>query len=198
MKALTYFILGALCFALTQIFTRIPLLNLLMDKPSFIIFFHQHFIFAGFLLALSAGVFEEGGRFLFKKYLLKPIKSTALEPFLFGLGHGLCEAVYLLGPLLSVYPISLLLPALFERVIALVLHICFSFIVWNGFQKNKPFKYLLLAVLAHTLVNFSIPLGQTADSTTLLWFLILLQTVLLFIYSLYSLKFYRRTFHEKD
>lgn len=198
MRAFASFLLGALCFALTQIFTRIPLLNLLMDTPSFIVFFHQQFLFSGFLLSLSAGIFEESGRFLFKKYLLKPRKSTALEPFLFGLGHGLCEAIYLLAPLLAAYPLSLLLPAFFERLMAIILHISFSFIVWNGFQKNKAFTYLLLAILAHTLVNFSIPLGQRANSNSFLWFLILFQTMLLFIYSLYSLRFYRRTLHEKD
>lgn len=138
MKVVRYLLLGALCFAISQIFIRIPLLNRLIEESRFIIFYQNNILFTGFLIALSVGVFEEGGRFFFKKILIGPKESAALEPFLFGLGHGLCEAIYLLGPFVFVYPLTMLLPAIFERLIAIVLHISFSFIIWNGFQKTSP------------------------------------------------------------
>ena len=44
------------------------------------------------LIVLSAGVFEEGFRFLFKKFLQRPDKSPYSQPLVFCVGHALCEA----------------------------------------------------------------------------------------------------------
>lgn len=152
------FALGAICFIISQPLLRIPLLNGLLSSTGFSLFYALHMISVGILIAFSAGIFEEGFRFLSKNFLLKPDKTKITQPIIFGLGHGLAEAVILLGPYISSMSASNLALAVLERVLAIILHIGLSVIVWNGFQLNKRWKYLLIAVFVHGITNSLIPI----------------------------------------
>lgn len=176
------FLLGMASFFLSQIILRLPLLNLLAEEALFQVLLRQHYLLMGLALALSAGIFEETFRYLFRKYLLKN-KASYGQALVFGLGHGLMEALYILGPLIKVYPLSLLLPGLAERVLAILIHMSLSLLIWQGFSKKKEVIYLLLAMLIHGLIDFSIPLGSYFNSSGLTIVLLLLQSLALFTYT---------------
>ena len=156
---LLWFVLGAACFFVSQPLLRIPLLGLLNHSMWFTMFSTLHPVLAVVVIGFSAGVFEEGFRFLFKQFLLRPAKCTIAQPLLFGLGHGGIEAGLILIPLLMQgYAFSVLHMALIERVLAMLLHLILTVIVWNGFQTGRRFRYLAAAIVLHGLVDSVLPL----------------------------------------
>ena len=176
------FLLGLASFFLSQILLRLPLLNLLTEEAFFQVLLKQHYLLMGLGLALSAGLFEETSRYLFRKFLLKN-KSDYSQALIFGLGHGIMEALYILGPLVKVYPLSLLLPSLAERILAILIHMSLSLVIWRGFKQKKEEVFLLLAILIHGLIDFSIPLDSYFNSTALIYMLLLIQSLALFTYT---------------
>ena len=85
MKTLRYlylFVLGLLSFLVSQILTRIPLLGILTKNPKFIIFQINNALLVGCLIAVSAGVFEEVFRFLFRRFLVREGVKIS-EPIIF-------------------------------------------------------------------------------------------------------------------
>lgn len=157
-KKISLFLLGAICFIVSQPLIRIPILNYLQATTKFILFYRLNPLLVGILIAFSAGIFEEGFRFIFRSFLAKPVKLGIAEPIIFGLGHGLAEALILLLPVAFTVPFSSLYIAILERFLAIILHIGLTVIIWNGFQLNKKYKYLGLAILLHGLVNSLIPI----------------------------------------
>lgn len=150
-------LLGVITFLVFQVFTRIPLLQLVLaNQVWYILFSYEQPILYLFLLSLSAGLFEEIGRFLIMKRWLN--KGSFMDVFSFGIGHGGIEAILVvgLGVLLSdvssVDDFSLIMGGV-ERVFAMCMHVAFSFLVYT--QVSKYQKYgLAFSILAHTLVNF--------------------------------------------
>lgn len=157
------FVLGVLCFFISQIVLRIPLLNFLSRNFSFSIFSLRHPVLVSLGVLVSAGLFEEGFRFLFRKFLLRAegqnekglfeFKDSLSRPIIFGLGHGLCEVAYVfsladLGLSFENYFYIIL-----ERFLAVVFHICQTILIFKGFNDGKKYLYLGLAILFHTLFN---------------------------------------------
>ena len=65
-KYIYIFILGFLCFFISQILLRIPILtNYVYKNINFTIYQIKNPLLTGILIAISAGVFEEVFRFLF-------------------------------------------------------------------------------------------------------------------------------------
>lgn len=185
------FILGAMSFIVSQPLLRIPLLNYLQGTTKFTLFYFLNPLLVGILIAFSAGVFEESTRFIFKSYFLKPAKSDILEPIVFGLGHGVAEALMLLLPYILTVPIYSLALGFFERFLAIILHIGLSVIIWNGFQLNRRRKYLLVAILIHGLVNSLIPiLSPRTNPILLIEGSLLLIDIFILIYIFKSRKYY--------
>lgn len=164
MKTLRYlylFVLGFLSFLVSQILTRIPLLGILTKNPKFIIFQINNALLVGCLIAISAGVFEEVFRFLFRRFLVREGVKIS-EPIIFGLGHSLMEIIYIFAPVILSSGLSVISPlGIIERVIATLIHIELSIIIWNGFLVNKKYLYLLLAVLLHSICDMLIPLAMS-------------------------------------
>lgn len=162
MKKLRYIyllMLGFLSFFISQIMLRIPLLNFLAKNPGFVVFQLQNALLAGCLIAISAGVFEEVFRFLFRRFLIRDSIKIA-EPVIFGLGHSLMEIIYIFTPVVLASGLSVISPlAVVERIFATLLHIEFSIIIWNGFLANKKYSYLFLAILLHSLCDIIIPIA---------------------------------------
>ncbi|MGO1469886.1 MAG: YhfC family glutamic-type intramembrane protease [Tissierella sp.] len=191
-KRIITFILGSLCFIIAQPLLRLPILNYLQRSTKFTMFLALNPLLVGILIAFSAGVFEEGFRFIFKSYLLKPIKTDIVEPIIFGLGHGLAEAVIVLGPFLFTVPLQSLALGIFERFLAIILHIGLTVIVWNGFQLNKRIKYLIIAILIHGSVNSLIPiLSSVKNAILLIEGALLLTDICIVIYIYKSKKIYK-------
>lgn len=154
-----WWLLGAACFSVSQPLLRIPLLSWVQGSASFTMFSVLYPVLSVAVIGFSAGLFEEGFRFLFKRFFLRPAQCTAAQPLLFGLGHGGAEACIILLPLfLHGYSVWELRFALAERVLALLLQILLTVIVWNGFQTGRRLRYLAAAVLLHGLVDSVLPL----------------------------------------
>ena len=164
MKTLRYlylFVLGLLSFLVSQILTRIPLLGILTKNPKFIIFQINNALLVGCLIAVSAGVFEEVFRFLFRRFLVREGVKIS-EPIIFGLGHSLMEIIYIFAPVILSSGLSVIRPlGIIERIIATLIHIELSIIIWNGFLVNKKYLYLLLAVLLHSICDILIPVAMS-------------------------------------
>ncbi len=168
LKNILWFLLGATCFIVSQPLLRLPILQNMQNSTKFILAYSLNPLMISILIAFSAGVFEEGFRFLFKQFLIKPGKCNFSQPVIFGLGHGIAEALILLVPTLSLVPISQLGLATLERVLAIILHVNLTIIVWNGFRRNRRILYLLIAIVIHGFVNSLIPLLLTFSSSILL------------------------------
>lgn len=156
-------VLGVLCFFISQIVLRIPLLNYLSRHFSFSTFSLSHPVLVSLGVLVSAGFFEEGFRFLFRKFLLRAegqnekglfeFKDSLSSPIIFGLGHGLCEVAYVfslagLGLSFENYFYIIL-----ERFLAVVFHICQTILIFKGFKEGKKYLFLGIAILFHTLFN---------------------------------------------
>lgn len=185
------FLSGCVCFFVSQPLLRLPLLDYLQGTSRFILFSTLNPLITGILIAFSAGIFEEGFRFIFRNFFLKSAKMNITEPIIFGLGHGLTEAFLVLAPAISVVAIGDLSLGILERILAVILHVGLSVIVWNGFQRNKKYRYLLFAILVHGMTNSLIPLLNRFDNFVLLILgsLVVIDIAIIF-YMLRSRKFY--------
>ena len=126
---------------------------------------------------LMAGLFEETGRLIAFRFLLRrqPQPATALA---YGAGHGGCEAVLITGLTmftnlflsrmppdrlpaevaeavqgLADIPATMFLWAGFERVVAVAIHVSLSVLVFAAVRSGK-LRLFLLAVLLHAAVDF--------------------------------------------
>lgn len=168
MKYIGLFILGVMSFRTSQILIRIPILNYLNSNLAFSMFSLRYGLLVATIIVLTSGIFEEGGRFLFRNFLIgdegKPVNlgknKSILDPVVFGLGHGLCEAAYFFLPLIGSYSFMVLLPGLMERVIAIVFHVGMTVLVFKGFEVGKKYSYTLLAMLIHSAFNYVIVLNN--------------------------------------
>lgn len=154
------FILGVLTFIISQVILRIPLINYLNENSiHFTMLNMTRPILFSLLIAFSAGVFEEIGRFIMMRLFMRNRSWKA--GFLFGAGHGGIEAVILVGvPVLMFVLSSPVINGQFviggiERLFAIILHIGLSIIVLNGVVQ-KRYRYLFIAIIIHGLVNSSI------------------------------------------
>lgn len=77
----------------------------------------------------------------------------------------------------------------FERISALGLHIGFSLIVLYGFNKKKPVRYLLTAILLHSIIDASIGIIPLLGINTIgLEIFVLIYSVLVLLTALYLWK----------
>lgn len=88
-------LVGALVFFVFQIVIRMPLLQVI-SRQTWYFKMSSSMLLVGLFLGLSAGLFEEIGRFLGFKYLLKN-KLTWENGIAYGIGHGGIEAILLVG-----------------------------------------------------------------------------------------------------
>ena len=109
--------------------------------------------------ALLAAVFEETGRLIIFKTVLKD--RTHRETGLFhGIGHGGCEAALILVSLAAAaVPLVGWLPAIGERCMAMLLHIALSITVFYGVKHHK-IGFYFLAMLWHFLFDIPAALYQ--------------------------------------
>jgi len=176
---------GAAVFIVSQVLTRIPLLNYLSEQP----WFPAAGSVAGvLLLAFSAGLFEETGRLIGFKYFLRKHRRWN-DGVAFGLGHGGIEAILLVG---TTYIMNILMslainggtfdvafgqnlgpqtaeikelltgtpPVHFllgglERLFTLAIHVALSLVVLYGVVRGQA-RFWLLAILLHGVVNLSV------------------------------------------
>jgi uncharacterized membrane protein YhfC len=97
-----YFAYGALIFLLFQVVTRIPAVQVLqlVLGPQLNTSPVLSWLWLGFR-ALTAGVFEEMGRYVGYRWLMRREEKTWAEAVMYGLGHGGLESIFVAGLLLA-------------------------------------------------------------------------------------------------
>ena len=117
------------------------------------------------LAAFSAGIFEEGGRWLLFRRFLK--NSSPIDALAFGIGHGGTEAFLLVGLNAVLLPWMGGLTAVtvsggefllsgMERLLAMSAHLAWSVMVWRGVTAGKA-GFLFVAVGSHGLFDLLPP-----------------------------------------
>ena len=157
LRYLYIFMLGFSSFFISQILLRIPLLSYIGKNVDFSMMSLKYPLIIGIIVAFSAGVFEEGFRFIFRRFLIKN-SYKIIEPVIFGLGHSIMEIIYIFAPVVIVSGIGIILgAAIYERALSIIFHIELTIIIWNGFAVNKRYKYLLAAICIHGFTDSLIP-----------------------------------------
>lgn len=174
-KTIKPFFIGMFIFFVSQMLIRVPILTYVLPTEKWFLQITQNPYLYGLFLGLTAGLFEEGGRYLAFKYMLKK-NNRWIDSVSYGFGHGGIEAMLLVGtsmfstlvycilinkgaqvPELIYKQCTSLSPLLaygggFERIFAMIIHIALSIIVFYSVQKRKII-YLGVAILIHTIVN---------------------------------------------
>ncbi len=89
-------LIGAAGFFVPQMLIRIPILNVLSMNEGYMAFAENYYLIYGILIAATAGLFELAGRFTTAKILDRK-GITLHKAMAAGLGHGLIEAVVVVG-----------------------------------------------------------------------------------------------------
>ncbi|MCR1899678.1 YhfC family intramembrane metalloprotease [Irregularibacter muris] len=193
-KTLKWALVGGLTFFITQILIRIPALNYLNFRPWYIVHIASNTWILGLFLGFTAALFEEGGRFLAMRTLLRE-RITWFKGFAFGVGHGGIEAILLVGvpyikecitqfttgtSTLQMLSYKNILLAGVERLLAMTIHVGLTFLVLYGIKKKKII-YFLYALVAHTLVDAPI---LWIRNPLFLWGYLVLWTIILLVTTL--------------
>jgi uncharacterized membrane protein YhfC len=93
-----YFGFGALIFVLFQLITRVPAVAAIQALIGPQLQSSRPLLFAWLaVLSLSAGLFEEVGRYVGYRWLMRSEEKTWAKGVMYGLGHGGIEAMLLVG-----------------------------------------------------------------------------------------------------
>lgn len=175
----TAFLTGAGTFVLFAMILEPILHNLVLRSPAGAVI-QGNILLYGLYGGLAAGIFEETGRLLAFRFVLKghPARITALS---YGIGHGGIEALLLVGltmasnlilglshaagtPLpeetvtaaeaILAVPASLFLWSGLERLSAMALHLALSVLVFASVRTGKR-RLFPAAIGVHAAVNFA-------------------------------------------
>lgn len=180
-----FWLLGVLTFVVFQGVLRIPVMLYVQTRPAVREALQEPAWFWSFLAiaALTAGLFEEGGRWLVYRFLVPPEQRHWRNGLMLGAGHGGVESIGIgllaLSGFVSYLALALLpaealagqpgvaearrqfaqmpgwLPLLgaWERLGTLVIHLAFSVLVLQAFRRGPLWWWYALA--AHTLVDLT-------------------------------------------
>lgn len=216
------YICGALVFIISQVFLRIPIIQGIMPKLDWYITMSifNPIVYCLFL-GITAGIFEEVGRFLGFKRVLKNERSWE-DGIAFGVGHGGVEAMLITGGaniqnLIMVLALKNgnfnsskfgiseesfkvifesvtsmdILFAGVERVSAICIHIGLTLLVLYGINKGKKLS-LGLAILIHGAIDFVVSIfSQIGISIYLIELWCAVCAVILLVYSIKSKKLFK-------
>ena len=157
------------------------------------------------------GIFEETGRYLCLKYILKKNKNKN-KSIGYGIGHGGIES-FLVGTSLLAYLISKdslikqgvikeditfinLFYGVFERINCVFIHISLSVIVFKAIKENN-INYYILAIILHDFVDFFAFLYHKKVITSILIFECII-CFLAIIFSRYAYNLYININDEKE
>ncbi len=161
--------IGMLAFVISQLVIRIPVLQLVLPQFAWFTVLQMRPWDYGIFLGLSAGIFEETARWVGVRFFLKG-KRELEHGLSFGLGHGGIEAMILVGLnfIAGLWMVIAGQGALFpadakevfmagtERLYAIAFHVGASLLVMYGVRRGKAFRYLLGAVVLHTVMDAAI------------------------------------------
>ncbi|MEZ4509371.1 MAG: YhfC family glutamic-type intramembrane protease, partial [Eubacteriales bacterium] len=152
----------------------------LLSKTPFWLTVSNNFWLLGIFGGFMAGFFEETGRYIAMKTVLRKKRANDYNGLMYGAGHGGIEAVILLsvpmiinvifslqtnagvisalGTLdnaqaLANTPFWKMLVGAVERIAAVAIHVSLSVLVWFAAKDNKKFWLYPLAILLHLVVD---------------------------------------------
>ena len=201
---------GVLAFFISQICLRLPILNVLGKQNWFLTFAKQNTIAYIIVIAFTAGLFEETARFIGARFCLKPPERRYRDAVAFGLGHGFCECVLIVGltevsNLINCIALNsgalnpssaagaqfaaamarvsapLVLMAIWERVSTLMFHLAATIFVFRGVREKKIGWYLF-ALAAHTVTD-SVPTLLAGSNAVLMEIILFAIGLLLLIFA---------------
>lgn len=173
------FWIGCITFVLFALVLERLALTFVMKLPLWSAITSNLFLY-GIVAGLFAGVFEETGRYLAFKTVLRKKQGNDQNALMYGAGHGGIEAVLLLSVSMvintifalqfnagidSVFggineaqtlinlPFWMLLVGAVERLAAITIHISLSVLVWFAAKNGKRFWLFPLAILLHLFVD---------------------------------------------
>lgn len=164
-------LIGALVFIVFQFLTRIPLLSALSTQLWFQRLMANLLFGAVLIGGLTAGLFEECGRYLGFRYFLKKELSWK-NGVAFGIGHGGIEAVSLLG-------------------LSYINNLAFSFMINNGSFDEVVSSQLgpqTAAMIKDSLINTSPYLFLLGGVERLLTLVIQIALSLIVLYGVFNKK----------
>ncbi|NLW09900.1 MAG: YhfC family intramembrane metalloprotease [Firmicutes bacterium] len=137
-------ITGGVVFVLVQLLTRLPLLNALATQPWFQGLMENLLFSAVVVGGLSAGLFEEIGRYLGFRFFLNNELSWE-NGIAYGIGHGGIEAILLMGTTyINNAVLSLMINnGTFDRVIAPELDSELAAAIKTQLIETSPFLFLV-------------------------------------------------------
>jgi uncharacterized membrane protein YhfC len=95
-----YFAYGALIFFVFQLITRVPLVMVIQHAITPQLQASTALLYTWLaILALTAGLFEEVGRYVAFRWLMRHEEKTWSKAVMYGLGHGGLESILLVGGL---------------------------------------------------------------------------------------------------
>ncbi|MDF2885184.1 MAG: YhfC family intrarane metalloprotease [Clostridiaceae bacterium] len=167
------FLVGAVVFVISQPLLRLQILRYLNTTVWFTLFTTNNFAAYSIILGITAGLFEEFGRYIGFKFFLKD-KLQWKNGIVFGLGHGGIEALIFVGlgyitllanrSLITAAP-NLYLAGSLERVMAVICHIAMTLLVLYAVKYSRKI-YLFYAILFHSLIDSPLGLLKLAGFTT--------------------------------
>lgn len=93
-----YFAYGALIFFLFQLMSRVPIVIVIQRAIALQLQASPVFLYSWLgILALTAGLFEEVGRYVGYRWLMRREEKTWNKAVMYGLGHGGLESALLVG-----------------------------------------------------------------------------------------------------
>jgi uncharacterized membrane protein YhfC len=175
-----FFVYGMLVFFVFQLATRIPLeswanrhLGPAIDKSANLQLGWM------FLMAVTAGLVEEVGRFLGYRYLFGDQARTWDRAIMYGLGHSALESAALVGGG-AVVMLAMVASAVqhqpgalagavwweplligLERIVAIAIQVSLSMVVLQVFLRAQ-IKWLVMAFIYHSMVDFTATFSQEA------------------------------------
>lgn len=175
-------LVGAVIFFVFQLIIRIPLLGIIQTQPWYVKLNNESILGTALFLGLTAGIFEECGRFLGFKYLLKDDLEWK-NGIAYGIGHGGIESIYIglsmlsylvfsfaanngslirlvgskskadmIVSILANTPSYMFAVSGIERIFALTIQIALSLFVLYGVMNNK-YIFLIYAIILHAVVD---------------------------------------------
>lgn len=171
---------GILAFFVSQVCIRIPMLQVLAAQPWYKAFAKNQTVLYLIIVCFTAGLFEETARYLGVRFFLKDQREYR-DAVAFGLGHGFCEVVLLVGlSEVSMFAVGMMinggsfnpsvasakqtidsmlkitpvvpLTAVWERVSAVMFHLFATVLVFRAVREKKILWYFA-ALGAHTVLD---------------------------------------------
>ncbi|MCC3867654.1 YhfC family intramembrane metalloprotease [Terrisporobacter mayombei] len=193
------FLIGVFVFFISQVILRLPLLSYVLPNKLWYMRLSLNPYLYSIFLGLTAGIFEEVGRYIGFKYFLKNNQKYD-DGLSFGFGHWAVEALLIVGinavallfspNLLETSGLSTINAFMMgmERLFVLSVHVGLSMIVLYSVRLNK-ITYLFAAVILHGIIDAGIGiLPQIFNMGTIGMEIYVLIWGLGFLYLIYRLK----------